>query len=885
MYKFLLLLLLLLNSFLGFSQCTSTISSFPYNESFENSTGGWISGGILSDWAWGSPNKAYITTAGSGLKCWITGGLNGSSYNSCERSWVESPCFDFTALTKPHVKFNIYWESEKNYDGATFQYSLNNGTTWINVGAFNDPIDCLNQNWFNNNNITHLGVSSGCNPALTSTKHGWAGSVATFPSPCTSNSGSAGWVVAQHCMSNLAGVANVKFRFAFGAGSTCNNFDGIAFDNITIGEAPANNANFTFGCTPTSLQYQFTNTSTLCPSGFSWNFGDPTSGTNNTSIVTNPMHQFSAPGTYTVTLSVNGPCNAPSTITKTVVTVSNTISSVNAWCFGTSTGSITSTLSNGNGVITYTLLPSNTTNNNGLFTNLLAGNYTVNVIDAAGCGISSTTTIGGANAINVSTSNIQPICNGFANGSINVTATGGAGGFAYVLNPGNVNNNSGIFANLSAGIYTIISTDANSCTTVNTITLGQPNPLTITNFTLQDIICAGSNAGIVTINVSGGTGTINYSLNGSTNTNTIGFFGNLSSGNYTVTAIDAQGCTVSSAFTVAAPNPIIINNILVKQPGCTPNNDGEIIINAAGGNGQLNYSINGTNYSTTPNFNSLTSNIYTITVKDSKGCTATSTTELISNNAPSFIATTTTDIKCFNSNDGEIIALATNGSIPISNYSLSPGGITNSTGIFSNLTAGNYTVTVVDNNACSNVTTLTINAPNELKFVSVNSIADECGSSNNAKIIASTSGGTNLITYYLEPTNTQNYSGIFSGLEYGNYTITAKDLNDCTNSTTISIFEKICCENVFVPTAFSPNNDGRNDELNLLNKNGIILDQFIIVNRWGNIVFTAQHIDDRWDGKYKSIDAELGTYYYLLKYKCSSTDKNYFYKGDILLVR
>jgi PKD repeat protein len=152
--------------------------------------------------------------------------------------------------------------------------------------------------------------------------------VATFPSPCTSNSGSAGWVVAQHCMSNLAGVANVKFRFAFGAGSTCNNFDGIAFDNITIGEAPANNANFTFGCTPTSLQYQFTNTSTLCPSGFSWNFGDPTSGTNNTSIVTNPMHQFSAPGTYTVTLSVNGPCNAPSTITKTVVTVSNTINEI-----------------------------------------------------------------------------------------------------------------------------------------------------------------------------------------------------------------------------------------------------------------------------------------------------------------------------------------------------------------------------------------------------------------------------------------------------------------------------------------------------------------------------------------------------------------------------
>jgi gliding motility-associated-like protein len=180
---------------------------------------------------------------------------------------------------------------------------------------------------------------------------------------------------------------------------------------------------------------------------------------------------------------------------------------------------------------------------------------------------------------------------------------------------------------------------------------------------------------------------------------------------------------------------------------------------------------------------------------------------------------------------------------------------------------------------------LTVNTPNELKFESINSIADDCRSGNNAKIIASTSGGTNLITYYLEPNNIQNNSGIFSDLGYGNYKITAKDANGCSVATIISIVEKVCCENVFVPNAFSPNNDGKNDELNLLNKNGINLDQFIIVNRWGNVVFVAQHIDDRWDGKYKSVDAELGTYFYLLKYTCSSTNKSYLYKGDILLIR
>lgn len=832
---------------------------------------------MLSDWAWGVPNKSYITTAGSGLKCWVTGGLNGSSYNDAERSYVESPCFDFTSIVNPHVKFNIYWESEYDFDGANFQYSLNGGTTWTNVGSNTDPVDCLNDNWFNTNDINYLA-------SLASPRKGWSGSVGTVGGGCPATNGSAGWVTSQHCMSNLAGLPSVKFRFTFGAGTYCNDYDGVAFDNITIGEAPSNNANFTFACTATTLQYQFTNTSTLCPSGFSWNFGDPTSGVNNTSIVTNPIHQFSAPGTYNVTLTVNGPCNAPSTIVKTLVTVSNTISSTNVSCFGTNTGSVTTTLSNGTGLVSYTILPSNTTNNSGVFSNLTAGTYTVNVIDAIGCGVSSTTIVGGANAINVNTSNIMPTCNGYTNGSINVTATGGANGFSYLLNPGNITNSTGIFPNLGANTYTITTTDANVCSTTTIVNLSQPNALTITNFSMQNILC-GANNGQATLNAAGGTGAINYSINGSTTTNTIGFFGNLSAGNYTIVATDANNCSISTTFSITAPNAVIINNILVKQPGCSPNNDGEIIINATGGVGQLNYSIDGINFGTTANFNSLTSNIYTITVKDANGCTATSTTELISNNAPTFIVSKATDINCFNSIDGSIEVLAITGSAAITNYNLSPGGTSNSSGLFTNLAAGNYTVTVIDANACSNVTSLQINAPTELKFTNTTYIADECGAANNGKIITNATGGTGTITYYVEPGSQNNTSGIFSNLDYGNYLITAKDANNCYTTTTITIVEKICCDNVFVPTAFSPNNDGKNDELNLLNKNGILLDQFIIVNRWGNVVFDAQHIDDRWDGKYKSTDAEIGTYYYLLKYKCSSSNKSYLYKGDILLVR
>ncbi|HQW47265.1 MAG TPA: hypothetical protein PLZ98_09320, partial [Chitinophagaceae bacterium] len=138
------------------AQCGVTINTFPYNESFELNGGSWVSGGVGDDWAWGTPAKAIIQTAGNGIRCWTVGGLSGSFYNFNERSYLLSPCFDFTNVVNPHIKFKIYWETENQYDGATFQYTTNNGLTWTNVGTPNDPVDCMNANWFNSSNITAL---------------------------------------------------------------------------------------------------------------------------------------------------------------------------------------------------------------------------------------------------------------------------------------------------------------------------------------------------------------------------------------------------------------------------------------------------------------------------------------------------------------------------------------------------------------------------------------------------------------------------------------------------------------------------------------------------------------------------------------------------------
>jgi len=188
------------------------ISSFPYNENFENGQGFWTSGGTLSSWAFGTPAKSVINSAASGVNSWVTGGLTTGTYNANEKSFVESPCFDFSALTLPEVTLKIWWNSEFSWDGAVLQSTINNGATWQNVGALGDP-----NNWYNDGTIS--GAPGG-------QQVGWTGRN-------ISGNGSGGWVTAKNSLVSLAGQPNVRFRIAFGADGSVHD-DGFAFDDFSI---------------------------------------------------------------------------------------------------------------------------------------------------------------------------------------------------------------------------------------------------------------------------------------------------------------------------------------------------------------------------------------------------------------------------------------------------------------------------------------------------------------------------------------------------------------------------------------------------------------------------------------------------------------------------
>ncbi len=859
-------------------QCGLTINTFPYNEDFELNSGNWVSGGVGDDWAWGAPAKAIIQTAGNGAKCWMVGGLNASFYNLNERSYLLSPCFDFTNLQFPHIQFNIYWETESQYDGATFQYTTNNGATWNNVGTDSDPVDCMNANWFNNGNITALNT-------LASPKHGWSGTSLPANGNCAGGNGSLGWVTAKHCMANLAGMPNVQFRFAFGAGSICNNYDGVAIDNITISEAAPNVADFVFNCTGNGLEYQFTNTSQLCPNIFNWSFGDPLSGANNISNMANPTHTFTAPGSYTVTLSVSGPCNFSSSIVKTITTLDLNIVSQTNTCWGSNTGSINATATGLNGQPIYTLQPGGANNNNGIFNNLAAGIYTVSVTDAAGCVRSATTLLTSfpqVNWVSVAPNNIS--CNGGNTGGINALATGGNGPYLYHLEPVNLTNNNGTFNSLIVGTYTVTATDANGCSISSTVVLSQPLPIVFQSINLQNLACNNDGSGAINVSYSGGIGGLTYTLVPGGMTNGNGQFTGINAGNYTIIATDATGCTQSTTVSLSQPPAIVISNLTTVQPGCNPNNDGVITVSAHGGIGGLSFS-KGAAFGPDSVFSNLTAGTYTIVVKDATGCTQTSSATLLSVNAPVFNTINVSPVTCAGGEDGSIAASA-GGNAPILFYTLNPGNTTDANGLFAALQAGMYTVTVSDVNSCTNTTAVQVGSPTPLTFENLKFTAGKCGSTLDAVIYSSVTGGVGNRTFTLEPGNRQSFDGVFSGIQTsGVYTITVTDANQCSANATITLAERICCDKLIIPNAFSPNADGINDEFRILNLKGIDLKEFIIYNRFGGIAFKSQNMNDSWDGKLRGTECEIGTYYYLIKYTCLSTGNEHTQQGDVMLVR
>lgn len=120
-----------------------SVNTYPYLQNFETSDGGWLQDGIQFSWQHGSPSGNTITKAASESNVWTTSLVD--TYNTNEKSFVYSPCFDFSQLRKPMISLNIWSHTQQGFDGTVLQSSIDGGITWFNVGTIGEGINWYNQ--------------------------------------------------------------------------------------------------------------------------------------------------------------------------------------------------------------------------------------------------------------------------------------------------------------------------------------------------------------------------------------------------------------------------------------------------------------------------------------------------------------------------------------------------------------------------------------------------------------------------------------------------------------------------------------------------------------------------------------------------------------------
>ena len=452
------------------------------------------------------------------------------------------------------------------------------------------------------------------------------------------------------------------------------------------------------------------------------------------------------------------PCSVP--IPSSCAISASIQSQIDVLCFG-GTGFATATSTGGVEPVTYSW---NTTppQSGATASGLLPGTYVVTATGANACSATASVTITGpASALVASASQDSPIlCNGGST-TVTVSATGGTAPYT----------GTGTFP-ASAGSNTYTVTDANGCTTSSTVEVTQPSPLVL-SLSHQNALCFGESTGSITAVGSGGTAPYTYSIS-SLPFQPSGVFGGLASGNYFVDVKDANGCVTGSTITVG--QPVALTASATSTPTSTPvSSDGTALVSANGGTTPYTITWNTIPVQTGAFASGLAAGTYIATIVDQNGCTTTTSVTVTSPSCALLVSATHTDVSCFGGTNGTATASSTGGT-GVVNYTIMPGGGSNTTGLFTGLASGIYTITGVDENLCSSSATVTVGSPTEL-----------VGSSSATAIACN--GGTSTVTVSATG-GTLPYSGTGSFSETaGTYTYTVTDANGCTATTTVTITE------------------------------------------------------------------------------------------------
>jgi len=505
-----------------------------------------------------------------------------------------------------------------------------------------------------------------------------------------------------------------------------------------------------------------------------------------------------AAGSYTITARDANGCEFPVAVTITEPsTVDGSITAqTNVLCNGNSTGSVTVAGADGTPGYLYEIdgggFAASAT-----FGSLAAGGYTVTVQDANLCTFDIPVTITQPDALTGSiTAQTNVDCNGNSTGEVTVTGADGTAGYLYSTDGGTTTQISGTFSNLAVGGLTITVVDVNSCTFDVPVTITEPTVLALTP-SGTDANC-GQADGEVCVVATGGTSATDYSYAwNDAGSQTTACASNIIAGSYDVVVTDDNNCTQTTSFTIndiAGPSS---NASVVSNASGFGICDGELTVAVTDGSGTFSYAWDDGATQTTQNATALCAGTYCVTVTDDiTGCT-TQDCATIAEPGAIVLDITPTHLLCNGVCIGEADATVSGGVGPYI-FSWSNGGTVED---LTGLCAGDYTLTVVDDNGVTTSETVTINEPSAISIDVLTGTDVTCNAACDGTLDVNASGGTGTLVYSWDGglANGQNLTAVCAGT----YNVTVTDDNLCSATSPYTINEP-------TPLVLTPSNTDAN---------------------------------------------------------------------------
>ena len=506
-------------------------------------------------------------------------------------------------------------------------------------------------------------------------------------------------------------------------------------------------------------------------------------------------------------------------------------------------------------------------------TGLAAGTYNVTVVDTKGCNSYSGTTVSQPLSLFVNVASYHNLhCFNDSTGSIETAASGGTPPYTFAWSNSSTYQN--IYA-LQQGTYTLTVHDASGCVDSLSQAITQPTQLAST-IAGTNVTCGSTSNGSISYSITGGTPPYSYVWNNGSSAQNLT---NIGGGTYVVMALDANGCAIHDSITITGAASPILPNLASVSPSCHGTSTGTIIAVVTGGVEPFTYTWNTTPARTTAAISDLGAGIYTLTVVDAIGCSVV-VSDTLSQTDSLTVNANVNGAKCFNTASGSVIA-TTSGGVPPFTYLVN--GVQQNTDTFSNLSAGNYSVLVLDANGCQATSSFVVASPSA--FSVKLSLTEQSILTNQQTQLIATPTSTSAVVGYIWSPIVENGYDIFN---YGTctdttncstpyvkppftttFTVQMINADSCIASDTITV--NVTNQPVsFIPTAFTPNNDGLNDRFQfaILGANTV---EVSIFNRWGEkLYYNSNQTNsvtgtDGWDGTIKGKPAPEDTYTYQIK--------------------